>query len=144
MSTSEFVARHPVGVSVSRHLTERQLLGDMPSAAESKRDMGNGWVWYQLPPYTDGEVMVHISLGFNQGVLTHVQLSDGHPRYGATWAEWSEGSERQRASSIGAWLTNMGFPAGTYTWGTVWYGYDSKGGTGSALVTYSRNGQDGV
>ncbi len=79
-----------------------------------------------------------ISLGFNNGILERVGIADAHPRYGVSWDEWSEERQRQRALSIGTWITKLGFPKGSYLWGSVWYGYDSKGGSGSALVTYNK------
>lgn len=100
----------------------------------SRKDMGTGWVWYELSPYPEEDVIVGISLGFNSGKLEQVSLSDHHTRYGSGWESWSEQNEVMRAESIGNWLSRKGFPSGSYSWGMVWSGYDSKGGFGSAVV----------
>jgi hypothetical protein len=101
--------------------------------------MGNGWVWYRLPAFPDADVSVVASLAFNRGVLEEISLADANSKYGASWNDWSEERERARAASIGAWLNTRGFPAGNYSWGQVWWGYDAKGGGGSAVVRFTRN-----
>jgi len=99
--------------------------------------MHTGWVRVQLPPFQDGEVLVALSVAFNAGVLESITLTDARPEFGANWGEWSEARERLRAESIGTWLTSKGFPAGKYPWGVVGWGYDAKGGSGSAVVRYA-------
>jgi hypothetical protein len=140
MSVVEFQLEHPAGLHVSRHLTEVQLIAAMPAVAASKSDMGTGWVWYRLPVFTDADLSVAVSLAFNRGVLEEISLADANFRYGARWSDWSEEFQRARAASIGTWLRARGFPAGTYSWGQVWWGYDAKGGGGSAAVRFTRTG----
>jgi hypothetical protein len=139
MSVVEFQLAHPAGLRVTQHLTEAQLIAVMPAVEASTSDMGTGWVWYRLPAFPDADVSVVVSLAFNRGVLEEISLADASPRYGANWNDWSEERERARAASIGAWLSARGFPAGSYSWGQVWWGYDAKGGGGSAAVRFTRN-----
>lgn len=137
MTTASFEIQHPQGPRIAPGLTEPLLLQTIPSVIKSKRDMGTGWVWYSLPPFEDGEIIVAISLGFNLGTLGMIGLADAHDKFGTSWSEWSEDKERARASSIGSWLTKRGIGAGNYSWGSVWVGYDPKGGGGSATVRLS-------
>jgi hypothetical protein len=98
--------------------------------------MRTGWVWYQLPPVSDGTVVVGISLGFNLGRLEMIQLTDTDKTYGANWRQSSEEGERSRAESISRWLNAKGFPPGAYRWGAISAGFDPKGGFGSATVRF--------
>ena len=59
--------------------------------------------------------------------------------YGANWSEWSEQKEQLRARETEAFLQHLGYPQGEYDWGSVWAGYDSKGGSGRATIKY-KNG----
>lgn len=137
MSVLDFELHHPLGLRISRHLTESQLLATVPQAQDTKRDMGTGWVWISLTRFPDGDVVVGISLAFNRGAHECLSLADAHPQYGTGWNDWSEDKERRRGLSIGTWLAKRGFPAGNYPWGEVWAGNDAKGGSGSAGVRYA-------
>ena len=137
MIVSDFEFHLPAGLRISRHLNETELISTLPEAGASKTDMRTGWVWYRLPPFKEGEVIVGIGLGFNSGVLESVTLTDAHTKYGAGWNEWSEEKERLRVASIGSWLASKGYTVGTFSWGSVWFGYDAKGGLGSASVQYA-------
>jgi hypothetical protein len=137
MTVKDFEFLHPSGPHISHRLKDAELISVLPEVEASKVDMRNGWVWYRLPQFMDGEVVVGISLGFNSGVLQFVRLADANAKYGAGWSEWSEEKERLRAASIGSWLVSKGYPVGTYSWGAVWAGYDAKGNSGSASVQYA-------
>jgi len=99
--------------------------------------MLTGWVWYRLPVFIDEGITVGIALGFNGGTLEQISLSDVDPKFGTGWSEWSEEKEKQRAESIGNWLTGKGYRTGAYEWGGVWAGFDPKGGFGTATVRYA-------
>jgi hypothetical protein len=136
VNTTEFELQLPTGVCISRKLTEQALLASLPGIEDSRRDMCTGWVWYQLPPVSDGTVVVGISLGFNLGRLEMIQLTDSDKTYGANWRQWSEEGERSRAESISRWLNAKGFPPGAYRWGAISAGFDPRGGFGSATVRF--------
>lgn len=133
----EFELRHPTGVLVCRALTEAAVAGAFAGEELQREDMGTGWVWISLPRFQDGQVLVAISLGFNQGRLELISLTDADSRYGKSWDDWSEQQERLRGESIGCWLAGKGYPAGSYPWGTVWSGYDAKGAFGTASIRYA-------
>jgi len=137
MTTREFELWHPTGLLVSSRLTEAELISNLPQVSDSRQHKHTGWVWYRLPAYEDHDVVVRIALGFNRGVLEKVTLSDGHSKYGGDWKDWSQEKECSRAASLGTWLSDLGYPAGSYAWGRIWVGYDEKAGTGGARIRFA-------
>ena len=83
----------------------------------SPNDMGTGWVWYTLPPFTDGDAVICMALGFNRSKLEMLRFSDVHHRFGTGWSDWSEENERLRAEHTGNWLKKNGYASGPYPWG---------------------------
>ncbi len=81
--------------------------------------------------------MVAICLGFVGGKIEEVAIVDAHDRFAQTRADWSEEKEKARAFSIGAWLQSKGHVAGNFPWGSIWVGYDAKGGGGEAVIRYA-------
>jgi hypothetical protein len=136
MSIQEFELFHPGGVSVSRRLTERELVGALPSLAATRRDMNTGWVWYSLPTFPDGDVRLSIALAFDSGLLSSMQISDANSEFGTDWGSWSEGKEHARVASVAKWLVKRGYPPGHYPWGEVWATYDPRSAGGSGGVRY--------
>ena len=130
-----FELHHPLGVRIASTLTVPDLLSVVPAVVPT--DMRNGWEWYPLPPFPDGEALVAISLGFNSGKLELITIADVNVKFGASWSDWSEEKERLRASSIGSWLKHRGISAGTYQWGSIWVGYNAKDNFGSAAVRFA-------
>ena len=137
MSIQEFELYHPAGVPVSRRLTERELVGALPSVAATRRDMHAGWVWYSLPTFRDGDVHLSIALAFDSGLLSSVQISDANPEFGTDWGSWSEDKEHSRVASVIKWLVQRGYPPGHYPWGEVWAAYDPRSAGGSGGVRYT-------
>ena len=134
MRSPDFELEHPSGVRLSRSLTEYALLASLPSVKSAKSDMRTGWVWYWLPTFRDGENVISIGLGFNGGTLAMMTFDDMNPRFGTRWSEWSPEKELARAKSIESWLKGKGFAVGAHSWGSIWAGFDEKGGRGSARV----------
>ncbi len=98
--------------------------------------MHTGWIWYHLPLIPDAGLTIAISLGFKSGKLANINLTDADPKYETSWNDWSEEKEHLRSEKIRSWLVGKGFQIGSYPWGTVWVGFDAKGGFGSAAVTF--------
>ena len=134
MNAPRFVLNHSCGVSLRTGLSESDLLASLPMLAGAGRDMRTGWVWYRLPVFQDSEVLVSIAAGFHLGVLEMLLVSDSSPRFGSNWDDWSESKERDRAASISSWLSSKGYSSGEYVWGSIWSGYDPKGGSGCASI----------
>jgi hypothetical protein len=131
MTAQAFNLAHPCGLLISRALTESQLIAEVPTASRFRRSR------YQLPPFTEADVVVAICLGFAGGKIEEVAIVDAHDQFGQTRANWAEEKEKARASSIGAWLQSKGHAVGNYPWGSIWVGYDAKGGGGEAIIRYA-------
>ena len=51
---------------------------------------------------------------------------------------WSHESELARKAENNKWLQSKGLVAGkSYSWGSVWSDYDPRGGSSSAIISYS-------
>jgi len=61
MIVRDFEFDHSEALRISRRLSEVELTSVLPEVGESKNDMRTGWVWYRLPPFKDGEVVVNIT-----------------------------------------------------------------------------------
>ena len=78
-----------------------------------------------------------MSLCFHNSALDSLSLAlTDAALYGASWSDWSEERERLRARHTEDWLLALGYPAGTFSWGEVWAGYDPKGASGGGGVRY--------
>ncbi len=130
----EFTIKLPDGIIISSKLKEE----DISSIRESKnRDMNNGYVWYYLPVVELHNENIVLSLCFYNGVIDSLTISIFNPElYGHDWNDWSEKKEKACAKDTENWLTSIGYETGKYSWGEIWAGYDSKGGSGSAGVRY--------
>ena len=136
MSTREFQFHHPVGVEISRNITEAQLLAAVPEVAASKHDMRTGYIWYRLPPFKDADLVVGVGLCFRRGVLDSISLAAVRPGQESGWSAWSNESEIAAVESTAKWFTERGFPPGAYPWGTVWVGRDIKTGDGGGSIRF--------
>ena len=133
----DFELRLPCGIRIARELTEAQLVAALPDVAASRSVKGAGWVWYRLAPFREAEVEVDIALAFQAGALQIIEIADVDERFGKTWDDASEASERERAASIGAWLGGKGIRPGSLSWGCVTVGYDARAGVGSATIRFA-------
>ncbi|RPJ56109.1 MAG: hypothetical protein EHM12_10815 [Dehalococcoidia bacterium] len=102
--------------------------------------MKTGWIWYRLPDWVQGSLIIGVELAFHNGTLESIHF---YPRGESesdeidSWKDLSEEKERLRAEAAASWLRARGFPLGRYKWGEVWAGYDAKGAVGLGLVRYS-------
>ncbi len=134
MESREFSLDHPCGVRICRILREAEV-ADLDGT--NKQDMGTLYVWYSLPVAAIDEQRLAVSLCFHNGVLDSLRIAMVHPDlYGSGWDDWSEEKERLCAEHTEDWLREAGYPTGTYPWGEVWAGYDSKGGSGGGCIRY--------
>ncbi len=102
-----------------------------------RRDMQTGYVWYSLPKADIDQKQVGVSLCFYKGVLHSLQIELVNPElYGSSWDDMTEEKQRLCAKHTEDWLRAMGYPTGSFPWGTVWAVYDSKAGLGYSLIRY--------
>ena len=123
------------GIRISSVLKEKDV-STLPNV--HPRDIGNGYVWYWLPAVELDNLQVLFGLCFFSGELRDINVSLSNPDlYGGSWNDFSEEKEKLRAKHTEQWLAKRGYKTGTFQWGTIWAGYDSKGGFGHAVVRYN-------
>lgn len=122
------------GINIYANLKELEI-----SSLENirKNDMNTGYVWYSFEPCEVLGEKIHISICFYKGKCDSISLALYNPeKYGAGWDDWSEEKEKACAKDTENWLAKIGYPTGNYSWGTIWAGYDPKGGLGHAGVRF--------
>lgn len=135
LTMTKFEIKLPNGIVLSSELTEG-VVSKLPDV--QPREIGNGYVWYLLPTFEIDAVQVVFDLCFWEGNLKDINLSLSNPDlYGNSWNDFSEAKETLRAKHTEKWLASKGYSVGKYTWGSVWAGYDGKGGVGHAVVRYN-------
>jgi len=135
MKQKEFTLRHPLGFTISKSLTEREISSVFHF---QKDDMGNGYVWYRIPKTEILGKSLNFSLCFHDGILEFVSFCVVVPElYNKSWDDWSEEKEKLCAKHTGDWLVSNGYKIGKFSWGEIWVGYDSKGGSGHGSVRYN-------
>ena len=134
MKADRFALELPSGVTISPRLQEHDLAPLLP---ETDASISNPPGWLHIPEQPIGGTKVMLNLHFHQGRLEsiHLAVSD-RSLYGASWDGWAEAKEKQRAEDTKEWLSRAGYPPGTYPWGDVWTGYDTKGGSGGAVIRF--------
>lgn len=99
--------------------------------------MGTGYVWYDLPPAEIAGRKIALSLCFFGQDLESVSLAVVDANFdGASWGDWTPATEQARAEATEQWLETLGYPLGTYGWGTVYAGTDPKTGDSSGGVRF--------
>jgi len=81
-----------------------------------------------------------VVLWFRGQQLTMVSLMDPDPRFGTSWADYSGEKEMARKASHDAWLARALAPDRNASWGSVWSGYDERGGFSDIVVKYAAAG----
>ncbi|NRB75733.1 MAG: hypothetical protein HRU46_15340 [Verrucomicrobiales bacterium] len=133
-ATRDFILHHPSGIEISSLLQPAEV-ARFDGASED--DMGNGVIWYSLPvSEIEGEdVTIRLCFAGNRLHMISLGLADEN-KYGSGWNDWSEAKERTRAAHTERWLRGMGYTPGQYDWGEVWVGYDEKGASGGAGISF--------
>jgi hypothetical protein len=129
-----FELPHPSGLLIRYGLPEADV-GAIPGVR--RRDMRNGYVWYDLPRAEIAGQMVAISICFFNGTLNSLSLAvEDEKLYGASWGDWSAEKERARVEAIRRWFADVGYPVGAYGWGIVYAETDMKTGDGCGGVRF--------
>jgi hypothetical protein len=81
-----------------------------------------------------------VVLWFRGQQLIMVSLMDPDPRFGTSWADHSLEKEMARKASHDAWLSRALGPHRNVSWGSVWSGYDERGGFSDIVVKYAAAG----
>jgi len=134
MNNEEFLLNHPLGFTVSKKLKEIEISSVFDF---QKEDMGNGYIWYDIPAAEISGKRLVIRLCFYNGNLDSLVLSVIDPeQYGNSWDDWSEEKEKLCANHTREWLETNGYTIGKFSWGEVWADYDPRSGSGSGGIRY--------
>ncbi|MBL9185660.1 MAG: hypothetical protein JNN17_26170 [Verrucomicrobiaceae bacterium] len=130
----EFTFDHPIGLQICRHLAETEA-----AAIDGviRRDMETGYVWYVIPSTLCGKEWVSMSLCFQRSNLDSLSVAVIDDMPGQESKEWTEDKERLRTKRTSAWLSALGYPPGSYTWGEIWCEYDPRSASGGGGVRFN-------
>lgn len=127
-----------IGVVISPGLTRADFL-QVPAFSRARISVRNEpWCSYNVSgvPQTDTEL--YIVFRFHGDRLHTLDLSHNAPRFGTSWADWSEERELARKVFHEQWLAkDLRIRAGKYPWGTISSCYDPKGGCSSIIIRYA-------
>ncbi len=101
-----------------------------------KRDMLNGYCWYDLNEQIIDNNKLLINLCFNQGLLECIHLSMSDDKYGTSWDDWSREKEELRAKETENFIKKLGFIPGEYLWGKILVVYDEYSSSGYCKIIY--------
>lgn len=90
----------------------------------------------RIPPFTCEGRLIACTAYFTFEKLIQLGLAVAESRYGESWKDATEEKERLRAEDTEKWLRGLGYPPGDYPWGSVWVGFDLKGFSGGAVISY--------
>ncbi len=121
--------------------TTRQAFLKMPLARDAELAIENGkYRTYRLArPQLIDEREFAIDLYFEDERLKSIDLALLDPRFGTSWDDWSEASEKRRMAAHTKWL--RGFldgdgPGWKFAWGTIESNFDPRGGGSSIRIGY--------
>lgn len=122
------------GLVLSSRLGRTQFLASREGTASTVFVRNEPWCSFRLG---ESEGNAAVAVFFKAEVFESVQFSVVDPKFGTGWDDWSQEKEMQRKVANDEWRITRGLtPGKKYTWGSVWSGFDPKGGFSSAVVRY--------
>jgi hypothetical protein len=139
-STGALTLEEPA-VVIAPSLTRDQFLGS-PLADGAATHVANEpyHSWKLKGTYRSAGLDLLLVLWFRDQQLTMVSLMDRDPRFGTSWDDHSVENEMARQKSHDAWLSRALGPNREFSWGSVWSGYDERGGFSDIVVKYAAAG----
>lgn len=126
------------GLVLSSALSRSQFLASSVGMASTALVRNEPWCSFR---FEAGAESVVLAVFFKSEVLESVRITVTDPRFGTGWDDWSQEKEMQRKSANDQWLLAHGLtPGKQYAWGSVWSGFDPKGGSSSAVIRYATEG----
>jgi hypothetical protein len=125
-------------VEVGPGLTRSQFLESALAQDARVAVQNEPWCSWDLAERPDGAPQLCIRLSFHSDTLESIALSDTSIKE-RTWEDWSREEERRREERHAQWLRDVLGRRTTFAWGTVWSGYDEKGGFASIVIRYARS-----
>lgn len=99
------------------------------------------WHSWHLPPMRAGDVL-GVTVFFHGDALKMVVIEDTNPRFGRSWADYSDENERQRKAVHDKWLAERCHVApGEFKWGTLHSNFgpeDPWAGTSNITLRYGQ------
>ena len=92
--------------------------------------------WKLGGPHLSGSVPFVIVLFFHGEDLKMVDFAHSDPKFGTSWDDYSVEKEMNRKASHDQWLSACIGLQRAFPWGSVWSGYDERGGGSSIFVRY--------
>ena len=125
-------------VSIAPSLTRDEFLATAVLAAQATTSVANEpyHSWNLGRTYHSAGLDLGVVVGFRGQQLITVSLIDTDPRFGESWADSSEEKELARLASHKAWLRACLGWRRRFRWGSVWCGYDERGGFSSIVIHY--------
>ena len=128
---------HPP-TEVAPSLTRDQFLaGSLADGATTNVENEPYHSWNLNGTFRSSGLNLLVSLWFHDQHLSMVSLMDPDPRFGTSWADHSLDKEMARKASHDKWLSRVLPSHRRSSWGSVWSGYDEKGGFSHIVVRYA-------
>jgi hypothetical protein len=119
------------GTVLSPRTTRSDFLRSPEGAASSMLVRNEPWCSFKFAVPAESLVLAVFFNGESIQAM-HLAIVD------ADSAPWSHEAELRRKEANDRWLLSKGLtPGKTYAWGSVWSGYDPKGGSSSAVLSFS-------
>ncbi len=125
-----FAINHSLGFFIDANFDESKAI----QHGKFGHEVGNGHRWCSLPVIKYGATEISVSLCYYATKLRHIHFSAQGNEFGTGWDDFSEEKELKRARKTEQWLESVGLKPGTYSWGTVWCGYDLKASFSYAAI----------
>lgn len=139
-STGALTFEQPLAV-IAPSLTRDQFLGSCLAHGATTNIANEPFhSWKLTGTFRSAGLDLLVVLWFRGQQLTTVSLLDPDPRFGTGWADHTLENEMARKASHDAWLSRALPPQRDVSWGSVWSGYDEKGGFSDIVVKYAAAG----
>lgn len=121
-------------------LREADFLRSPLGQASKSNGSNDGWSRYHVEGDLDNGLMCSAGLYFFDGRLRHINFQPHWPGRARGWRNWSEEGElRVRDQNNQLLAEYLGPPPYVFAWGSIWSGYDPKGGFSSIFVSYQES-----
>jgi hypothetical protein len=98
------------------------------------------WHSWKLPrECTSDSISFIVVLYYRGEQLMQVELCNCDPKFGTSWNDHSDEKELNRKASHDQWLLACLRDRRTFSWGSVWSGYDDGGGSSSIRIRYEHH-----
>jgi hypothetical protein len=91
--------------------------------------------WFERAFYSES-IPFSVCLYFHDERLKMVIFSDSDPKFGRSWDDYSFAKEMDRNASHEKWLSACIGSQRAFPWGSVWSGYDQRGGSSFICIEY--------